>query len=381
MRTLCLLSGLALLANVAACSSGGSPSQENLGTVSAALSTTGPDGATYSVPTTDFLVVAQGGSVVGCDVIQSTATQTTALPAGTYTFYLSTAAAGCAIPTAGDAGSVSPGTQVPFTLNRQTSAGTNAVTSLLLTPAQTLTVAAGSTNSLSFTFAIEQLGTISTGTGTVTTSINTDGGIVAATPTQGSFSNTITMTYAPGLNPPGSSGTNALFNGSYGAQALAVAMSGIGAFAPTTSDSTCATFTPVVTAPATYPGIAALAQELSGPGAIGTLCFFDQDTLAPNAVTVTVNRVGAPVTSTFKSAFAANADGGAPALAFTLTLNAVANTGPYNGLTLNLAPFAQATQLVIASNEGSATIGYTGGLAGSFNLVADGYAPSLTLAP
>jgi hypothetical protein len=368
----------ALACSLAASTAGPGGEHVAEGSVTAALTAIGPDSATYSVPTTDYLIIMSGGAQFACNSVTAAPTQTTSIPTGTYTFYLSSTGCGTAPPDAG--------TNVPFTLNRVASGATTTVGALLAKPAQTVTVGAGSSSSLVFQFTLAQLGTITMGTGNVTTSITADASVANAAPVAGSASATWTSTSFL-VNSGSATGgaaavaaTEALFADAGAAGSFNLAISGIGAFAPAGADEVCAPFTPSFTTTANVSASeAALFAELSAPGATGDLCFFDpSSTQVPNGVQLIFQRQGAPVTTTYQTlltSFGATATG----LAFYGGMVGTV-AGVYNGATLNLGAFGSPVSL---GSPGGIEVSITDlpANAGPGAVVMNGVTATLSLVP
>ena len=176
-----------------------------------------------------------------------------------------------------------------------------------------MTVTTGSTTSLAFKFAIEQLGTFPVGTGSVTVGIAADASLPSA-PTQGSGTGKFgPTTYVEGQTH--FSGVDQLLGAST-TVTVNVSLRAISAFAPDDNENLCATFTPSLTKSADAGdagvGLSDLFQELSATGTTGTLCFINQNAITqPGLVSLAIHRTGPAVTSAFQSALLEHADGGA----------------------------------------------------------------------
>jgi hypothetical protein len=205
------LLGAGLATSAVAC--GGASSTEASGSVSAAVSTIGPDGATYALPTgtTLSLVNTSSGSTTFSLAVDSGGSSATfTLPAGTYSATLSTVTS---LNRTGDAG---PVTAVPATLSDAQ-------------PYQ-IVVTAGSTTSLTFHFAIAGTGqNLTFSTGGVSTNV-----VVSA---NGGTASGVGATFQVALQAGGSSATIAGYNTGAMQGTLTVTVSG--AFVPTV-DQVCA---------------------------------------------------------------------------------------------------------------------------------------------
>jgi hypothetical protein len=356
-----------VLSSIGCSSSNGGRGNEAVGTVRAALSTEGPDGAVYSLPSS--VGISMLGSTLGnaCTLVSGTATQTFTLPPGEWTFYLDPS--GCFAADPGDAG-----TNVPFTLDvTGDDGGMTTQSALLVNPTQTVNVVAGSTVSLVFDFTTANVGNLVMGSGSVATSIAVEAGAPTSAASGGVSvaltSPTVTGTLAALDNPPASITTD-------------LRMFGLSAFSPNAQGEACATFSPALDfdvfsiPPRAYFD---LQSELVATGATGTLCFADSSgTFFPaNSVYVTVTRNGAPTTDTFQSALAP--DGGvAPEATFSLVLVGTTTSPVYSDTELALAQFQQPVaftgvsgQLEVASESQGTLATVAGGLG----------APTLTLSP
>jgi hypothetical protein len=318
---------------------------DSVGSVHAALSATGPDGATYSVPTTASLLIEAADGSVTCDAIPSTPTQTLSLPVGTYTFYLSANGCTSSVPDAG--------ANVAFTLDRVDSSGTTLVSALLVNPSQVVAVTAGASSSLVFQFTLEELGSVTMGAGNVGVSIATDASAASVAPTTGTASESFPSTpgWAPGSGPQG--GLTSLFATS-ASGSIAVGISGLSAFTPNTNDTACATFTPTLSGGSSAGGVTAFMEELSTTGVTGTLCFYDQNNPEvqaanqTNMVLVSVQRTGLPITSTMQTALSAPAGA---TYTFGLQMSAWLTTSVDNGVTLSFAQFGAGAETLTSSGQ------------------------------
>jgi hypothetical protein len=363
--------------NVAACSSPNPGAIEDgpVGSVQAAVSTVGPGGATYSLPSSAAFVLV-GAGTAGCDAIASTPSETFTLPTGSWSIYLTPN--GCSsysIP-------ADAGTNVPFTLNvEDPDGGTATVVADLTNPVQTVNVTPGGTVDISFNFTTQNLGDITLGVGNVTSSI----GVTTSTDAQAPVSGTITgtMTSPTGYVESAATAAESALLANPTPFNVTIGLTALGAFTPNVNDEACATFTPTITTSGATPGDTALLQEIVGAGT-GTICFegpnaantdFDLTYSGSNELFITIVRSGAPNTSALASVM--SPDGGATTGTFVLQMGATLPSPVYTGTTLALAQFQQPVSLgsvgalVIAENAGFSIIG---GVSGSF-------APTLQLNP
>ena len=338
---------------VVACTTanGSSEQEQGLGTVEMAISTTGPDGATYSLSPSTYLALAQNGALVTCRQLASTPTQTLDLPAGAYQAALSLSQT-CAGTVFGPSDAGSSGKS--FTLTRTTDGGFTSVPALLQNPTQNLTVAAGGTASLVFSFSIEQLGTVTMGTGATTVSIATGDAGVTVAPTKGTLTEPL-VTVSELSGPAGMPAVDALLSPSCSPN-VTVSLGSLSTFVANANDQACATFIPLITASGSVSvGYAALLQELSAPGASGTLCFIDPNGQQGYATAIIqFARTGAPVTSQFQAALAgASGDAGATVVTFTGQFGVETATYFYNGSTLTLGSLVTP----VAFSAGGSSVG------------------------
>jgi hypothetical protein len=348
------------------CSSSGPPQAvEETGSVSAAVSSVGPDGATYSLPSGTNLVIAHtDGTFITCrSFVGSSATETFSIPSGTYSLGLSTT---CALEGGGgDAGT----TAVPFTLNRSGDGGASTVSALLQNPVQTVTITAGGTTPVVFNFNIQSLGTVTFGTGSTTVGIATSPDASIAPPTSGAVAGSFGPTSYTDSSGGAKSGLTSLFATPATVQ-YNLTMQSLSAFTANFDDQICATFVASIgTAPGTPIAYQALLSgELSG-GA-GTICFADANSsYAQNTVAISVSRAGAAKTVPLQTALSNGADAGTPGATFLLTLNAPTAT-VYNGSTAALGQFSSPvtfpgafTAVSISSVDGSQRYGFVNGAA------------------
>jgi hypothetical protein len=349
--------GVGALPLGAACSSSTNESApEDTGSVSAAVSTVGPDGAIYSLPSGANLLIARpdNGSVVACrSFLGSGSTVTFSFPAGTYQLALSTTCP--ASITRADAGPDGGMGGIPFTLNRSADGGASTVAAVLQNPVQLVTVTAGGTTPVVFTFSIQSLGTLTFGTGSASVGIATNPGVSAAPPTTG----TIAQSFGPTQYTDTSMGTmpalTALFAMPLTAQ-YNIMLRSLSPFTADFQDQICATFVASITTAAGTPTTmqALLAGELDG--GTGTICFADANATAvgSNMVYIFINRFGPANTPTFQTALSNGADSGAASASFLMGLSAPTGL-VYNGSTAALGQFSSPVTLSNATTFVSIT--------------------------
>jgi hypothetical protein len=284
---------------------------ESYGTVAAALSTVGPDGATYSLPASATIRLTEGGSVADGGGLTWTgtfaageATETFSVPAGVYSATLSD----------GDAGS-------KWTLTRHGDGGATSVEAVLTTAMPVpVTVTTGHVTPLVFQFATEALGNVAFGTGGVGVGVALDAGAfpVATAKVTGTASMTVDAV-------DGSTKFDKAFDFT-GAVSVPYTMSLTRSGGWTiAADRACAPVTGTASSTSKNTALAAVFTEASG--ANGTLCFGDPN--LSGAFSVQLARTGAPTTSALKTDLP---DGG------TFEVQ-VAGLGPevFDGTTLHLA--------------------------------------------
>ena len=318
------------------------PRTRTSGSIEAAISAVGPDGATYSIPTSDYIVVIEAGTVVACEPVASTTTQSFNLTDGNYIVTLSPSCAVNAFSDAGVPGDGGAETPVPFTLVRTADGGATSVSSLLNNPVQATTVTTGSTATLVFSFTIEQLGTITMSTGTVTVAMAADAS-VNAPPTQGSLAGTV----APELFIAGASAIPAVTalltppggDGGAPSDTVTIGLTSVSTFVPNENEQICATFTPTVTQSGGYTGMTALFQEATAAGATGQICFGVTTAGGSNPLSIVFLRLGQPTTSAFESALAT--EGGFMSAEFEVWFNNLSTTTEiYNGTSFSVSQLA-----------------------------------------
>lgn len=252
---------------------------EGIGTVEAPLSAAGPDGAMYALPSTATLTLAQqGGPSTTLALSATSASQRFSVPAGRYAATLSQGVA--------DAGAV-------WTLTRAADGGSTSATAVLLDAMPvSLEVAAGGVTPLVFHFAIDSLGDVTFGTGTVGTGIAVDAGAFPLS--TGMVTGTARMT-TESLHGSSAFDAALAFSGTASVPyALSLTRTGGWVFA---ADQACAAVGATASSTATNKGLAALVDEISG--ASGTLCFGDAS--IAGQLSLHLSRTGLPRTSTMKS--------------------------------------------------------------------------------
>jgi hypothetical protein len=369
---------------VACGASGSHPvAEEGLGKVHAALSATGPDGATYTLPATASLILtpvpADAGAPTTLTFNQGVVTETFSVPAGQYTALLN--------------GQDMNG---HFTLGRAGDGGaTSAVATLTDILPYNINVPSGGAANLQFHFALAGIGNVTFGTGQLNTSIGvaaSDGG-PASTGDMSLNPITFAQVYNGGF---GNIAITNLANSALGAGSVSfvddVQFSLTGPFA-IGFDSTCA---PVAVASKVVPtgnGISDLFSEAKG--GTGTLCLYDGNgynlvtnaKLGPmppsgnfiGAAVLTFSRTGAPQTPTVSSALA---DAGAGPYTFTDIVIGTPNPHLYDGTTANLSSLQSGVtmgvqQAVIEFDPNTDIVGV--GLQGPNNMTPS--SAKLTLSP
>jgi hypothetical protein len=273
------------------CSSGVSShrgSDEARGTIAAALSTVGPDGATYFLNNVEMSIVPTGNAgVSGGILFFGSGNQTNSMAVGSYAGTLQGG------PTDGAVG---------WTLTRQDSSGSTSVSGVLLDPQPYLfTISAGMTTDLTLHFEVPTVGAITFAAGTLSTNLSIEAGTLppghAAVVATASFPQTAVM-----------SGNTALDS------LLTIPAAGTGDIPFSLSvtftspfalgvDNACANATATVNATAlpdagTEDVYAAFFQEISGSS--GQVCVNDATSQFGSNISFVLNRIGAPVTPAFQ---------------------------------------------------------------------------------
>jgi len=356
--------GLSTLPLVACGSTHGeSQTLDDTGSVSAAVSTTGPDGVTYSLPSgTNFVITRPGGALLACrSFIGNATTATFSFPAGTYNIGLSST---CQIPDAGsDAGSAG----VPFTLNRSGDGGASTVSAVLLNPAQTVILTAGGMTPVVFNFTIQGLGTLTFGNGSANVGIATNPSTSVGSPTSGKVAGSFGPTSYTDLSSGAMPALTTLLS-SAGTAQYNLVLSSLSPFTANFQDEICATFVASITTGAGTP--AALQSLFAGElnGGSGTICFANANSsYAQNTVAIIIDRAGLANTPAFKTALFNGADAGTLSADFQLIMNAM--TAPvYDGYSAYLGQFSSPVTLSntfmsvgISNGTGSQSYGYVKG--------------------
>jgi hypothetical protein len=285
----------------AGCSSGGSgePSQapqskEGTGTITAALSAVGPDGATYILNNTELDITPTGDAGgAGALLFQSTTgTQSFSVAAGSYTGRLNEFVG-------------MPDGAFGWTMLKQIDGGYTNVSAVLLdTQPYNFTVTAGGTTNIALHFEIASVGTITFAAGTVTTSLSVDAGTLPP----GHAAIAGNLSFAKGPPPSGSTTLDSL---------LAVPSTGTGNIPYAVSvtltspfvfaaDVACANVVATVTATAVpdagaEDAYAAWIQEMNG--STGQMCIGDPVAQTGPYVGTLVGRTGPATTAAFQNVF------------------------------------------------------------------------------
>jgi hypothetical protein len=309
-----------------ACASApGDESVASSGSVEAALSAVGPDGATYALPSTTTLTLT-GATTATLPISSTLASESFSVPAGTYGATLSQGVA--------DAGTT-------WTLTRSASGSSTTVQAILTdTMPLALTVVKGETTPLTFHFAIDSLGNVTFGTGTVNTGIQVDAGAFPVS--------TAKITGTASLTAPTLHGSTAFdhalqFSGTASVPYV-LSLTRTGAWT-SANDEACAAVSVVASSTAANAALGALVDEVSTGS--GDLCFGDPN--VAGRFSLTLHRTGTPRTATI---LAVLPSGGT----FDVTLEGFV-PGAFDGTTLDFAtlgePFtvaeAQLSEVVSAS--------------------------------
>jgi hypothetical protein len=257
---------------------------DSFGTVAAELSTVGPDGATYLLPSTARITLTgkesgDAGQLAWTGTFaQNEPTETFSVPAGVYAATLSNAGS--------DAGST-------WSLIRQADGGATSIIAVLTDAMPiSVTVASGQTTKLVFHFATEQLGDVTFGTGGVGVGVALDAGAFGLS--------TAKITGTASMSVDSVDGTNKFdkafdFNGTVSVPyTMSLMRSGGWTIA---SDRACAPVSGTASSTSKNAALAAVFAEASG--GTGTICFGDPN--LSGAFSVQLARKGAPTTSTLKT--------------------------------------------------------------------------------
>ena len=348
MRFARLFSAAALAAaaaapTLAACGSAEPSSHsptENAGTIRAALSATGPDGATYSIGSNMQLLLTPVGADASAAsqlfFTDGVATQTFSVPPGSYTGVLE-------------------GGTPKFTLSRTAAGMTSSATATLLDPQPyAINVVAGQTTALTFHFALAGVGNVTFSTGSLATGIAV-AGADASPPGSGSVHGSLFIQGVQQFDPthPGNAGiTNLVSSGSpvnfsFNAGAFTIT----GPFAAGV-DSVCAPITAsqlaVTNVVPAASNVGALFAEASGPMAAGIICFYDANFQIPNAVVIQWSRNGAAQTSAVQTAMGSS---GEMVGNFNSLVIAQPASPIYNGTTAQFSLLASAQTMTVLQTE------------------------------
>jgi hypothetical protein len=293
----CLTRAIALSA--ALCSCGGrahTSTSENTATLRAAVSTVGPDGATYTFPfDTGMLLEWNNGSPYGSDWIffrSDTATESFTVPAGDYT---------ATLESAGDGGG--------WQLERTTASGTTMVDAVLLDPMPyTFTVPAGGTYDLPIHFRVDGTGEVSFAAGSLNVGLQVSG---SPGYTKLQWSETATLS---GETLPAGSPLQELLQAPAGTQLQIAVSATIDGPWGMLVDRAC---TPISATIATVSGETGLAANvLESSGASGELCVYGANGPVGGppggSIDLSMWRVGAPQTAAFTSALSTDGGPGDP---------------------------------------------------------------------
>jgi|HubBroStandDraft_2_1064218.scaffolds.fasta_scaffold22611_2 hypothetical protein len=338
------------LGTLGGCGASDHAAHGDVGSLSAALSATGPDGAIYTLPANATLQLTPVDPVTGVLGTPTTLTFTQGDPTQTFS-----------IPSGQYQGSLQGGPD--FTLGREADGGADSVLATLTDPQPyTIQINAGQVTTLSFDFAIAGLGDVTFGTGTLQTGISVTNG-EGGTASSGSLNGTFDVTSIVPPNPAGSNGKaeapNPAIQKLLSGSALPATFSANLTFSVTGPfaagvDSTCA---PVTATGMSVPQGQGNAEDLFSealsplPGKTtdtGTLCFYDANgyatlltnadgtpVIVANAVVLTFTRTGQPTSPSVTSALSGMT---APATGYTFEDVIVAqdtgNPPLFNGATL-----------------------------------------------
>jgi hypothetical protein len=237
-------------------------------------------------------------------------------------------------------------------LERSGDGGASSVSAILQNPVQTVTIVPGATTPIAFDFVLQNLGSVTFGTGSASVVIGTSSAASSAPPTTGaiagSFGPTNYQDYSGGTMPALTSLLSTPVTAQYN-----LALQSLSPFTPDFYDEVCATFVPSFTTAAGTPvAIQDLFTGELNSGATGTICFADPNAslagIAGNTVAIYVSRSGPALTPTFQTALSNGADAGVPSAGFFFVLTAP--TDPvYNGSTANFGPFS--SPVTLTSND------------------------------
>jgi hypothetical protein len=271
-------------------------SDEATGTIAAALSSVGPDGATYLLNNVEMGIVPTGDAgVSGGILFFGSGNQTNSMAVGSYAGTLQGG------PTDGAVG---------WTITRQASSGPTSVSAVLLDPQPYLfTISPGMTTNLTLHFEVASVGAITFAAGSLSTDLSVEAGTLppghAAVVATASFPQTVVT-----------SGNTALDS------LLTIPAAGTGDIPFSLSitftspfvlgvDNACANATASVNATAlpdagTEDVYAAFFQEVDG--ASGQCCVNDATSQFGSNISFVLNRIGPPATAAFQSALGLTAN-------------------------------------------------------------------------
>ena len=310
-------------------------SAEPVGTLSAALTALGPDGATYTLPTSAYIALAGLQSDAGTPPSQTlvfntlAGTQSFNLPAGTYSATLNGGPA--------DGGL--------WSLGRTADGGTSSVPAQLTDPQPYLfTIAPGQSTSITFHFTAIGVGAITFSNGTLTTGLQVGTG--TAPPGHVLVSGSFTLQPASSsINIP--SLTSVLTTTGSPTVTFTESLTLTGPFT-SDGDYACANvvgtvLSATVSADAGVVGtnLDDLVQEASN--GTGQICIADPN-FNSGSLSINVRRTGPALTTPFFDALNATdagaSDGGGVAAGFELSCGGIPTPALYNGTTLNFQTVA-----------------------------------------
>jgi hypothetical protein len=335
--TLTLVAAVPCAAGFGCSASEQSPSPspgEQTGTLSAALTAVGPDGATYSLPLSTNLMIYTAPTDGGVSTFMAQlglsgggATQSFSVGSGSYTATLFS-----------NYGGLPPDAGTPWTLTRNGDGGATSVQAVLTDPQPyTFTINAGQITNVTFHFTVLGLGSLTFSTGTLTTGVQ----VVSGTTTPGH----IVVTGNALMYPPGSGQLNLTpavnslltYTGNPSVS-YAENLTITGPFVPNV-DAVCAPVSGTVTATgsadagATGTDLADLFIESSN--GTGTVCLSDANNGNAGMVSVSLVRIGGATTAPFSNALNGSGapDGGGVQEDFQFTTGLIPPTPLYNGTT------------------------------------------------
>ena len=307
---------------------------DNVGTVSAELSTVGPDGATYALPSTATLTLIESGGFTTTVPLSGAPTETFSVPEGAYSATLSN----------GDAGTT-------WRLTRQADGGSTSIDAVL-TDAMPIsfTVTVGQVTSLVFHFATVTLGNVAFGTGGVGVGTALDAGAFPLSTAK------ITGTSSMTVDTLAGSATfdRALrFTGSVSVPyTLNLTRSGGWTIA---SHQACAPVSGTATSTSSNQALASIFSEASHGS--GTICFGDP-TLS-GAFNVDLARTGQPTTSTMRTdlpaggTFEIAVSGLAPEVFDGTTLHLASLHEPFTATNVEVSELVSAGGVILCDISGA----------------------------